>query len=476
MKKGSSTTKVVFCCPKHGELSTVVEYVDVILGLKKLVDVPVMFCEECKIFYTPFSNLLSFTKLQFKGYPVGASKAVNNKKAVHYRVATPRWINSNPQNGIHIDPHLQKSRPRICGYEIVPLAGLNKEYFKKIITLTNAPRLNCPACRSKTVEYVNFLEVNQAEAIRIPGHYCLKCDRFFAEDGDKLTNMLEQSKYEGIITLDKQFFVSGYSRKIQEAKKLKSGAIAIHIANKDSNEHRLITIVTEYSDKMNKPDVFHYRDFLARKLLYVITKDLHSFQLAREAYEILDIIQLDKKEENFIEHLKVEKIVFRKGGGLYGGIAEPGIELVDVLMCSPFSECFEIVHASYDRGSKTYYMDTRVFREYVAKYGNPGVRVEIYCKGDGDYSTLAEESILHAYGYVVGLSGLPKKERQVLLSEVIDLKIISAERILALLDFNISNHKKAEYEMARMHWAEDKQFVMTYKVNPDRFVISSWGL
>ena len=122
-------------------------------------------------------------------------------------------------------------------------------------------------------------------------------------------------------------------------------------------------------------------------------------------------------------------------------------------------------------------MDAKVFRGFIEKYGNPGVKIAAYQPGARDFSTMREESILHAYGYVVGIThGVPEKVRRELLGEVMDLGIMSAESILRLLEHNISMHPKEKDMYARMDWEADKQFVMEYKVNPDRFVVATLGL
>ena len=56
-----------------------------------------------------------------------------------------------------------------------------------------------------------------------------------------------------------------------------------------------------------------------------------------------------------------------------------------------------------------------------------------------------------------------------------DLGIMSAESILHLLDHNISMHSQDKDRYARMDWEADKQFVMGYKVNPNRFVVATIG-
>ncbi len=133
-------------------------------------------------------------------------------------------------------------------------------------------------------------------------------------------------------------------------------------------------------------------------------------------------------------------------------------------------------NASYDNENNVYYMDANVFRGFVQKYGNPGVRIAAYQKGERDLSTMREESILHAYGYVVGRAGLPESVRWALLGEVLDLGIMSAQSILSLLELDISMHKGDKYQYSRECWEADKRFVTNYNVNPERFVVATIGI
>jgi hypothetical protein len=121
-------------------------------------------------------------------------------------------------------------------------------------------------------------------------------------------------------------------------------------------------------------------------------------------------------------------------------------------------------------------MDSKVFRNFVTKYGNPGVKIAAYQHGNRDFISMREESILHAYGYVVGNNGLADHLRCELLAEVMDLDIMSPCSILNLLDLDISMHPGDKYANARLDWETDRKFVLEYKVNPDRFVVASIGL
>lgn len=93
------TKKVHFCCPKHGVLNGHVEYFNVEIGTRTLVDMSVMYCEKCDAYYTPFANFASFIRPQYKGKRVIATKG-NPKKAIkREEVRVPHFIsNVNTDN------------------------------------------------------------------------------------------------------------------------------------------------------------------------------------------------------------------------------------------------------------------------------------------------------------------------------------------------------------------------------------------
>ena len=116
----------------------------------------------------------------------------------------------------------------------------------------------------------------------------------------------------------------------------------------------------------------------------------------------------------------------------------------------------EVVKGKDNKKKIDYKPEFGTVEAFVEKYGNPGVRIAAYQNGASDFSTLRDESILHAYGYVVGNSGLPTKSRQALLGEVMDLGLMSAQSILNLLELNISTHSADIYANARACWERSR--------------------
>ena len=119
-------------------------------------------------------------------------------------------------------------------------------------------------------------------------------------------------------------------------------------------------------------------------------------------------------------------------------------------------------------------MDMGLFRSFIKKYGNPGVHLSFDESNSNGmtFDELRAESILHAYGYSVSESeGLTAEERHELLSEIVDLELLSIPYVVRLLNFFSRTHTSDKYINARSKWAMDMKFISNYKVNTKRFLI-----
>lgn len=171
--------KVVFCCPQHGVLRNNVEYSSVDIGARRLVDIPVMYCQECDKYYTPFTNLLALVSLHHKGCLVVASQTCFGKSFSMHEVRAPRFINIKEENAPKKKTHIEKTekekqfvaigRKEIEQMQIEKvkkrrqyIEGL-REVCNNTIILSNKPRFVgerfCPRCQKKTVsEHVKIIQ------------------------------------------------------------------------------------------------------------------------------------------------------------------------------------------------------------------------------------------------------------------------------------------------------------------------------
>lgn len=96
--KAKEKAKVAFCCPHHGVLQNSVEYTSAKIGSKRMASIPIMQCHECNEYYTPFTNLLAFSKLEYKGKQVKASNGRVEKGIPRTEVIKPYYedVQSEP--------------------------------------------------------------------------------------------------------------------------------------------------------------------------------------------------------------------------------------------------------------------------------------------------------------------------------------------------------------------------------------------
>lgn len=477
MESKHQTKKAAFVCPNHGVLYGTVEYASADMGTKALVDIPVMYCQVCKKYYTPFTNLLSFVgflDLQYKGCRVVASQGRVEKSISRETVQVPHFVDKPIPNKAPARPQ-SKLPTRMKGYEVVTPVGQKTEGFK--LYLTNYVCEECPVCKQRLVQFIKFIQISETQALRVPVKCCTKCDLFFEEHGSALAEISKEVPLPEQYSISQEYLIPRYAKRMQTVRSIKSASIAVHLKEEGRSNHRLITIVSSREDRNNKNDVFHYTDLFARQLLLEIHRQSKSIDIAGVIFDILKVFRIGVEKDPLRRHTEIDTIVLRSGGGLYQGLFDSGTELVDILLFSPFTRCFEVAHASYDTENALYYMDAKVFRKFVMQYGNPGVRIAAYQSGLlRNFSTMKEESVLHAYGYVVGNSGVPENARQSLLGEILDLGLMSSHSILCLLELNLSTHPGEKYRNARACWEADRRFVMEYKVNPDRFVVAGIGI
>ena len=149
---------------------------------------------------------------------------------------------------------------------------------------------------------------------------------------------------------------------------------------------------------------------------------------------------------------------------------------MDMLVYSPYTQRYEMVKATYDPEQQLCYTDISLYRAFVKECGNPQLKLSLVhdeTDGEGFYNNINSTSPLKEYGYDVSKKGnLSSKEQQDMLSEILDLNIMSSRQIIDYLDFFMESHPARHYEEVRAKWAADRRFVVSYKANPERFLIS----
>lgn len=248
-----------------------------------------------------------------------------------------------------------------------------------------------------------------------------------------------------------------------------SATITIKYENGSAEKFNIVEDKKEADIKKN---IYHYSDYIAKELLCA------SFEQKRNRTGMLDGIKFSviKVQSSNETKLIPEDILIKHGGGLYSSIKNKDYEIVDLLLYSPYKDEYEIVHATYSSVDFECYIDVSIYRNFIHKYGNPGielyfgnVRYDVDCHDFEDYNL---ESTLKLYGYSVSMQdGLTDKEREELLAEIMDLNILTQSKIIYLINMFIKTHPGDSYSHARSLWKHDLEFVTNYKVNPKRFMI-----
>jgi hypothetical protein len=79
-------------------------------------------------------------------------------------------------------------------HELVEEAGFALDPNDKII-LSDYICDECLVCGNHLNKFVNFIQINASDGIRIPGKYCSKCDAFYEEKGSALKKLLTVCKH-----------------------------------------------------------------------------------------------------------------------------------------------------------------------------------------------------------------------------------------------------------------------------------------
>jgi len=211
--------------------------------------------------------------------------------------------------------------------------------------------------------------------------------------------------------------------------------------------------------------------------------DIISFE--GERYKIIKCL---KKKNKMIEEkydgsldlranaIRIDTLYVAPNGG-YFTMEEfhEGIELVYVLLFSPYTQRYELTQATYYKSKNRYGMDIGLFKSFVEEYGKPDVELRFREPGGtpGEFGyDLRDESILRAWGYsVAAQDDLSPDTRQNILAYIVDLGIMNVAQIVRFLYFLVESRKDGKYSEARKKWMEDILFIQSYRVNPERFII-----
>ena len=131
------------------------KYFSVDIGSKKMVDISVMRCPECRRYYTPFTNLLNLTKLHCKGQEVFASKANSSNSIAKVEVRLPYLMDISEYSHQLEKAKAEEGEQRKQYFDDL------REVYSDCIVLSNKPSFiaehKCPNCQDiPQKEYVKI--------------------------------------------------------------------------------------------------------------------------------------------------------------------------------------------------------------------------------------------------------------------------------------------------------------------------------
>ena len=352
----------------------------------------------------------------------------------------------------------------------------------------NGPPFKCRKCHSNLRPSETVIPLGSEVIEVVKGMRCENCGAMHVESSLKFKALLEASdrnwKYEidncknprkRTVTSEKesQFWNKDH---IITCFCPSSTILKMTIVPLSGGKEKSCYIVLEKNQADEKKMIFHYSEFEAREILTASCYPMRRKHgtLGGRLFKVIDSKCLSKNQ-SLLDDLRPKKLIIGSTGGLFISEQEKRGEVVDMLVYGALTKRYEIMRATYCKNADYAFVDVRLFREYIAKYGRPDIPFHLSSQTNltsaNFYDNLNSESILHIYGYNLS-DGASETWRQNLLAELIDLELLSQKRIISYLETFINFHQDIKFIHAREEWNKDLKFVLNYKANPKRFLIA----
>lgn len=362
------------------------------------------------------------------------------------------------------------------GYRVI---GKSTSIWKPYTRLYSIHEHNCcPQCRQTLRKDETIIPIGDDLNLLVEGGVCPKCRSMFVQNADDIFKILKDNPFsEGFYINDAACWQ--YSelkrKKIQHQRmrsvfdSMESAVVLISVTFQDKRTDEYIISTDKNADSTE--NVVCYLSPIGRELLtaaYVNSRG-KTGSIDGRKYSVTSMLPKDGMPETLIP----SSVTVKTDGGYISSVKNRNFEIVDLLLYSPCNDIYECVHATYNKLDNVCFMDISIYRRFLHKHGNPGLKLHFPEGASGKYGELEAESILRGYGYSVGRKeNLSSSERRAILSELVDLEILTVARIVRYLDFFIRRHKGLQYAEAVSKWTSDKEFIKNYKVNPARFMLS----
>lgn len=173
----------------------------------------------------------------------------------------------------------------------------------------------------------------------------------------------------------------------------------------NSREEQDYIIVNDFREAVPGNRILHYSSPDARELL---TAAFHESRNRKGELGDKQFCVMRSFFKRYSQNGNPDDIVpitlsIKQGGGLYFPQMSKNLEIVDMLLYSPFTRRYEIIKATHNKDEEYSYVDICLYRSFVKEFGNPKVEVifEHSFGGRGDWEQLQTESVLKEYGYSV---------------------------------------------------------------------------
>lgn len=145
-------------------------------------------------------------------------------------------------------------------------------------------------------------------------------------------------------------------------------------------------------------------------------------------------------------------------------------EMVNILVRCANMEDVVPITVYYSKSERKYFLNQESYDLYKRKYGLPYFHLAYYSTTETPFN-MKEKSDLRLYGYTVNkIDGLSQKERQELIGQLIDGKLMSQSSIINHLEWLIHSHRdNYRFDDACDKWQDDLKFAYNYtaKTNYD---------
>ena len=372
------------------------------------------------------------------------------------------------------------------------------------------PADKCLKCKSELFSGSTTVPTSPDKGVLINGGYCKKCDILYIEHNITCLIRILNNEYAKGFTLN-GIMINEYSKEltrreienerkaiqekrelIQERKKTHEewrakdieylsgieNAVMRIIIRFEDGEKRKYVIVNKKADDYSERGIIIYSCKLGRELLsaaFAEERKRHG-EINGRKYKVIDVVE---KEPDLKSRFISDDCYIQEGGGYYKPQYQTRrYETVDYLMYSLKTNCYEIIHATYDKKEKSCFFDITLYRKFVREYGKQREYVDFYRSAKrprGAFADWNTESFLHQYGYNVSQnSNLSESFRHELLAEIVDLEYMSIGKIVKYLEFFIRTKSSNIRNInAIAKWEDDLEFIRNYKVNPSRFIIGA---